>query len=273
LFQTQEKQRQLESEINEKESKALRRRLAMVEQERSSDRLIEDIERLKKLGLYPTGNPSNQQSLEAIKLQTDLDRWKFERQTDMERWQLQQEMDTRKWYKEREMEEDRERRTQERLGVVGNTLKDTLQTVVTPLLSSMSAGVAQGMQPQAQSTQPPDFSVYDDQTLLQQYQETERVGGKVSEAQSLLRAEIEKRTRAAQARIANQPAPITAAPKPQKGIDLGSMADLQFSVAPSSPPKDDYDEYEDEDDDEYEHVEELANLAGEDDQDAYDIEY
>jgi len=270
-YKTLEKQREIEGEIAEKESRALRRRLAMVEQERSSDRLIEDVEKLRKLGLF-TGGASSPQSLEAIKLQTDLDRWKYERETDLVRWQQKQDMDARKWYKEKELEDERERRTAERLGVLGDSLKDTLKTVVTPILSSMSSGAATGLGGQGQQQMPqeaPDFSQYDDQSLLQQYQEVDAIGGKAQQARAMLKAEMEKRMQERGHEISAQPIPEAYKEKPKEPtIDLGGLADLQFSVGKAAR------EFDDEDEDEaYEHSEELIDSIGDASEDDYETLY
>lgn len=267
-YKTLEKQREIEAEIAEKESRALRRRLAMVEQERSSDRLIEDVEKLRKLGLFATGGATTGANIEAIKLQTDLDRWKFERETDLARWQQQTEMEARKWYKERELEEERERRTQERLGILGDSLKDTIQTVVTPILSSMSSGVASNIGPQT-SGPVPDLASVSDQDLYAQYQEVEKIDNRAEEAKAYLKAEMERRM--SERGVQVSPSTPTPAPAPAKTqatpstLNLGSLADLSFT--------DDEDEDEYEADEEYEHPEELIQLLGEDKPEDYDIAY
>jgi len=265
-FQTMEKQRAIEGEIAEKESRALRRRLAMVEQSSSSDRLIEDVEKLRKLGLFAGGgnNPSN---IEAIKLQTDLDRWKYERETDLVRWQQSQEMDARKWYKERELEEIRENRTQDRLGILGESLKDTIQTVVTPILSSMSSGVASGIQGgPSQQVESPDLTKIDDDSLLKQYHEVERIGSRANEARAMLKTEMEGRIASRGHQVPETPSGVVPRGfQEQPKIDLGPMTDLQFAVSPT---------YEnEEDDDGYQHADELLDSIEDVGEEDYATEY
>jgi hypothetical protein len=268
-FATLEKQREIESEIAEKESRALRRRLANVEQERSSDRLIEDVEKLRKLGLF-AGGGSSPASIEAIKLQTDLDKWKFERETDLSRWQQQTDMDARKWYKERELEEIREARTQDRLGILGDSLKDTLTTVVTPILSSMGSGVAANLQQSKMQPQGavPDFTNISDQDLVNQYQEVERIDNRAEEAKIYLKAEMERRmaSKGVEPPKSNPvPETITSSPNmiQEPKIDLGSLADMQFSSSSSPVVAEE----------EYEHSEELVDSIGDDAYEDYSDEY
>jgi len=259
LYQAQEKQKQFESEMAEKERLALRRRLAQVEDTRSSDRLIEDVERLRKLGLFATGG-GNSVNIDAIKFQTDLDKWKIERETDLMRWQQQTELEARKWNKERELEEKREHRTQERLGILGDSLKDTLQTVVTPILSSMSAGVASGIQ-SAKVPDAPNLASYDDQALLAQYQEVERIGSRAVEAQQMLREEMQRRITAKQSRPSPPVGAVQRDSEQGAAIDLGGLGDLKFGVNRPS---------EDED---YTGPDELLDVTSEENLDDYDIEY
>jgi hypothetical protein len=276
-YRTLEKQREIEGEIAEKESRALRRRLASVEQERSSDRLIEDVEKLRKLGLFATGGGGTAANIEAIKLQTDLDKWKFERETDLSRWQQQTDLEARKWYKERELEELRENRTQERLGILGDSLKDTLQTVVTPILTSMSSGVASNFQAQAQaqaaSADLPDLTNVSDQDLVTQYQDVQNIDTRAEQAKSLLKAEMERRMQSRGVEVPQAaPVPMTITPEQpysvvseEPKIDFGPMADLQFNT-PSAVNTTVEDEG-------YEHSEELVETIDDETPEDYSIEY
>jgi hypothetical protein len=242
-YLTLEKQKAIEDEMREKENRALRRRLAMIEQERGPDRLIEDIKRLKEVGLYPAVGGASSPNIDALKLQTDLERWKYERETDLQRWQRQQDMDARKWYKELELEEARENRTQDRLGMLGETLKDTLTNVVTPVLQSAAAGAMSGVQAKADTVAPPDVSKMDDQSLMAQYQEVQKVGEKVITARELLEVEMrrrmEEKKKMEESAKKQQEAVATAAttvrPSVSPAIDISSLKDTGFDAPPTLP--------------------------------------
>jgi len=117
--------------------KDLRERVESVERFKSPDYVVDMATKLKNLGLFGT----SPETLEAVKVKADVEKWKTEQTLGFEKWKHEQDMSLKKWLAEQDTKMKEMEMAREQMSQLGESLRKGISEVGAPLAQAAAGGI------------------------------------------------------------------------------------------------------------------------------------
>lgn len=190
LIEFQEKMNEAIRDMTASQINDLKERLSSVESVNPLTQVREIIDTLKDMGVV---SGPREESLDAVKMKLDFDKWKHE-----------QDMELRKWLEDNRMKLEDKKYAREQMKTLAKTTSEAITKVAVPIAQGMGAGYREGLKARAkmpkeeskeEEPQVPKKSIKEltNEELLKIKSEAEMSKAQVEEVQKQVVAEIQRR--------------------------------------------------------------------------------